>query len=92
MFYAARAGLACVDQELAQSKTHATIIRRFSKHIVADGALNPELARIFRRAFEVRQDADYDGPGPTLERAGKVVESMDHFIAAPVDFIGIRSK
>ena len=60
MFYAARAALATVDAKLLKTKSHATIIRRFGKHVVEERGFDRSLGRLFAQAEIVRVGADYD--------------------------------
>ena len=88
MFYAARAALRSIDPELDHAKTHATVLRRFSRHAVLEKGVDADLGRLLRQAYEVRQDADYDGPGISIEQARRIVANADRFIAAMTVFIG----
>jgi uncharacterized protein (UPF0332 family) len=47
MFGAARAALASVRVSLAQSKKHATIFRRFERHLVQERGFSAQLGRSF---------------------------------------------
>ena len=82
MFDAARAALAALDPDLAAAKTHATVIRRFSKHLIKERGLDAKHARALRTAFDVRQVADYDADPPKLETVATALRDMDEFIAA----------
>ena len=88
MFDAARVALATIAPELAEAKTHATILRRFSKHIVLERNLDSELGRMLRRAFEARLLADYQGPSVPKERAALMVDEEERFIAAIAALLG----
>ncbi len=82
MFDAARAALAAIDPELPIAKTHATILRRFSRHVVVERGLDEKHARALRSAFGVRQVADYDVDPPRPEHAARMLDEMSEFIAA----------
>lgn len=56
-FYAARALLA--TKELDSSR-HSGIISLFNQHFVKSGIFNIDVARALSRAFELRQDLDYE--------------------------------
>ena len=56
-FYAARALLA--TKELDSSK-HSGIIALFHEHFVRTNLVNPVQAKALSRAFEQRQDSDYE--------------------------------
>ena len=45
MFDVARAVLMEIDPQLARAKRHATILNRFSQHMVRERGLDPELGR-----------------------------------------------
>ena len=82
MFDAARASPAALDPELAAAKTHATVIRRFSKHLIKERGLDAKHARALRTAFDVRQVADYDADPPKPEMVAAALREMDAFIVA----------
>ena len=64
MFDAARAALANVDPEFAAAKTHTTILRRFSNHVVKECGVDRKYSRMLRKAFEIRQITEYDSDPP----------------------------
>ena len=82
MFDGARAMLAVTDPEFASAKTHATVLRRFSKHIVKEGGFDRKYSRMLRKAFEIRQLSDYDADPPAAGQAAEILQMMDDFIAA----------
>lgn len=92
MFHAARAALRAIDPELERAKTHATVLRRFSRHVVVEHAQAAELGRQLRKAFELRQSADYDGPDVSKAQAQMAVESAEQFLGELIEFIGNLSK
>jgi uncharacterized protein (UPF0332 family) len=59
MFDLARAALLAVDPKLVAAKTHATIISRFSRHMVKDRSFPIELGKALRRAHDLRLVTDY---------------------------------
>jgi uncharacterized protein (UPF0332 family) len=59
MFDLARAELFSIDPALLEAKTHAAIIRRFSKHCVEQRGRPRELGQALRRVFDARQDTEY---------------------------------
>lgn len=82
MFDAARVALALSSPELADAKTHATILRRFSRHLVVTGKLDVTHGRALRRAFELRLLADYDAPSIPLAVARTIVDDADRLLDA----------
>jgi uncharacterized protein (UPF0332 family) len=47
MLNAAKVALAALDPKLAKAKTHASIIRRFGKHMVEERGFDRSLGRLF---------------------------------------------
>jgi uncharacterized protein (UPF0332 family) len=80
MFHAARAALAKVDTALAQTKRHATVIRRFGLHLIKAGGLDAELGRALSLAFDIRTIADYEPVFVDPSEAREVVESAERFL------------
>jgi uncharacterized protein (UPF0332 family) len=71
MFDLAKAVLKEIDPKLVDAKTHATILRRFSEHVVKPGIVDVEAGRILTRALQARLVADYEEaslPRPDAER------------------------
>ena len=87
MFYAARVALAAVDRDLATAKSHATIVRRFGKHIVKERGLDVRMGRLLARIGETRRAADYEEEAVAAGEATSVIEDMDKFFAAVEGFI-----
>ena len=56
-------------------------------HVVLKRGADKALGRLLRQGFDVRQDADYDGPSISIERARRAVENADQFIAAIEQFL-----
>jgi uncharacterized protein (UPF0332 family) len=71
MFDLARAALRDIDPNLAAAKTHATIISRFSKHMVQDRGFPQELGRALRRAFDARLSRTIPTQRPQSKRPGR---------------------
>ena len=92
MFHAARAALRAIDPELNRAKTHATVLRRFSRHVIVEQRQAAELGRQLRTAFELRQFADYDGPDVSMAQARIAVENAETFLDELIVFIGTRSE
>jgi uncharacterized protein (UPF0332 family) len=87
MFYAARAALDAVDAKLLKTKSHATIIRRFGKHIVEERGFERSLGRLFAQTEDARIGADY-GDDPVSEAAArKALEGAERFVSAVELFI-----
>lgn len=83
MFDVARAVLSKIDPELTDAKTHATIPRRFSEHVVRTLGLDRELAHSLRRAFETRLQVEYDVQvSISVDGATRLVDDMEKFVAA----------
>jgi uncharacterized protein (UPF0332 family) len=81
MFDAARTALGAVDPALAEAKTHASILRRFSKHIVKEKGTNPLLGRFLNKAADARFTADYEEEPIDAAAAGEILANMDAFLA-----------
>lgn len=82
MFDMARAVLAHIDPELARTKRHATVLSRFSQHIVRERGLDPEIGRILHEAFEARILVDYGEAPINAADDAEIVAAMDKFLAA----------
>jgi uncharacterized protein (UPF0332 family) len=82
MFNAARTALARLDPSLARTKRHATIIGRFSRYIVRQRGIDPDMGREFNVAFELRMIADYESEGLEMEDARGLVKSAASFLSA----------
>jgi len=87
MFTAARVALAAIDPDLAATKSHATVIRRFGKHLVKERGLDVAFGRLFARTDNVRRIADYEAEEITQAEAKGVLDEMDRFLAAVEDFL-----
>jgi uncharacterized protein len=49
MFNAAKVVLSAIDPKLAQVKSHASVIRRFGKHVVEARGFDRSLGRVFSK-------------------------------------------
>jgi len=87
MFYAAQAALAAVDGKLLKTKSHATIIRRFGKHIVEERGFDRSMGRLFAQAEVVRIGADYDDVPLAEAAARNALECAERFVSAVELFI-----
>jgi uncharacterized protein (UPF0332 family) len=88
MFDLARAALWSIDPKLIVTKTHATIISRFSRHMVKDRGFSRELGKALRRAHDLRLVTDYSQSMATKDDARGVVEAAERFLAAVTKAIG----
>jgi uncharacterized protein len=87
-FNAARAALAGVRASLADSKGHATIFRRFDKHLVTDLGLAPSFGRpLLGKLGRARWVADYSNAGLDEATARATLKEMRQFIAAVEPFL-----
>lgn len=82
MFDLARAELLNIDPKLVETKTHTTIIRRFSKHLVQERSVPRELGQALRGVFDARLATEYSQTTATAEEARAVVEAMEQFLDA----------
>jgi uncharacterized protein (UPF0332 family) len=82
MFHAARFALGRLDPHLMRSKRHATIIARFSKHIVLDRGADSALGQSFNAAFVLRMKADYDVKGIDLASAQALLSKCESSLSA----------
>jgi uncharacterized protein (UPF0332 family) len=83
MFGAARAALSTVRGALAHSKKHATIVRRFDRHLVAERGFDRTLGRAFlNRQRHARWIADYGATSACAAQARAVVADMERLLAA----------
>jgi len=92
MFDAARAALAAVDPELLKTKTHASIIRRFGKHLVEDRGFDRSLGRIFSQAEDARLAADYEQERVDEPAAHLIVGEMERFLSAVEQFLTLAKS
>jgi uncharacterized protein (UPF0332 family) len=87
MFCAARVALAAVDRDLATARSHATIVRRFGKHLVKERGLDVAFGRLLAKIGDTRRAADYEEEEVAANQATEVLDGMDGFLAAVEDFI-----
>jgi uncharacterized protein (UPF0332 family) len=92
MFYAARAALNEIDPRLLRTKQHATLIRRFGKHVVEARGFDRALGRAFAQTEDVRVAADYDEEPADEAIARKAVEGAEKFVAACQQFVAQRKR
>ena len=61
---------------------HGTLIGAFGQHFVKTGMVSKRLNQILRRAFDARQEADYDLVATvTLDQAGEIHAAAEEFVA-----------
>jgi uncharacterized protein (UPF0332 family) len=82
MFDAARAALSTVDPKLLKTKRHATVIRRFGRHIVEERGFDRSLGRLFSQTEDIRVTADYEDEIVDKAEARKALEGAEMFVAA----------
>lgn len=92
MFDAARAALDEIDPRLIETKTHATLIRRFGKHVVEGRGFDRSLGRAFSQTEDVRVTADYDLEPVDGATARKSVELAAKFVTAVEQFLGQKKS
>jgi uncharacterized protein (UPF0332 family) len=66
--------------EPGETKTHATILRRFSEVFVLSGQADPLLGRGLNLVQGLRGKADYSPLEATREEARKAIETMDQLL------------
>ncbi len=85
MFYAANALLA--SRQL-HSARHADVIALLNKEFVKTGLFPPEVARLFNKAFDLRQDSDYgDHQPPEPDRLHELLDGARAFLTASKLFL-----
>jgi len=87
MFDAARAALSAIDPKLLNTKTHATLIRRFGKHLVEERGFDRTLGRLFSQTEGVRIGVDYEDDPIDENTVGKIIEGAELFVAAVEEFL-----
>ena len=78
-FYAAEACLRALGQ--SRSK-HSAVLSAFNELVVRSGEIKPDVGRILRSLFELRNDADYGSPDAPAGRATSAIADADRFVAA----------
>jgi uncharacterized protein (UPF0332 family) len=86
IFDLAKAVLKEIDPKLIDAKNHATILRRFSGHVVKPGIVDVEAGRILTGALQVRLVADYEETSLLRPEAEKILDLMTAF------FSSVRSR
>ena len=87
-FSAARAVLASVRASFADAKGHATIVRRFEKHLVGDRGFDAALGRpLFGRLRHARWVADYSDSLVDEATARAMLGEAQRFMAATEPFL-----
>lgn len=76
-FYAAEACLAAIGE--TRSK-HAGVIAAIVEHVVRPGGFDPEIARLLRRLFDERNEADYAAPEVSVAVADEAVADAARFV------------
>jgi uncharacterized protein (UPF0332 family) len=87
MFDAARGALAAIDPDLLKAKTHASIIRRFGKHLVEARSFDRSLGRIFSQTEDARLAADYEQDRIDELTAKSIVGEAERFVLAVERFL-----
>ena len=91
MFNAPKVVLASIDPKLATAKSHASIIRRFGKHIVETRGFDRSLGRMFSKTEVARHTADYEADSVDGATARQIVDEARRFLAAAEQFLA-RTK
>ena len=87
MFNAAKVALAAIEPKLARAKSHASIIRRFGKHIVEERGFDRSLGRIFSQSEVARLTADYEEETVDETTARPILDEARRFLAAVEQFL-----
>jgi uncharacterized protein (UPF0332 family) len=82
MFNAAKVVLAAIDPKLARAKSHASIIRRFGKHVVEERGFDRSLGRMFSQSEVARLTADYEEESVDEATARRILDEAHRFLAA----------
>ncbi len=84
MFFAARALL---SEKNIFPKTHKGVISQFSLNFVKEGDFDKNIFKIFTRAQEVREEADY-GLFPEINdtEAEKIIDKAENFVKECEEF------
>lgn len=61
-------------------KTHASVLREFSRRFVLSGLASPELGRALTIAKSLRSKADYSVAGATAQDADDAIDAMDRLL------------
>lgn len=87
MFNAAKVALAAIDPKLATAKSHASIIRRFGKHLVEARGFDRSLGRMFSQSEVTRLTADYEAESVDEATARSILDEAHRFVAAVEQFL-----
>jgi len=87
-FYAAEACLRALGQ--GRSK-HSAVLSAFNELVVRPGEIAPDVGRILRSLFELRNDANYGSPDVPAERAASAIADAEQFVAAAETWLATRS-
>jgi uncharacterized protein (UPF0332 family) len=87
MFEAARAALSAIDAKLLKTRAHATLIRRFGKHVVEERGFDRALGRLFSQTEGVRIGVDYENDPVDEATARRLVDGADRFVTAVDEFL-----
>ena len=90
-FHAARAALNAIEPGLGDAKKHTTILRRFSQHLVKQGAIGEQFGRIATREFDVRGAADYEQEDIDPDIAASQVASAEECVTEVLAFLKSRN-
>jgi len=90
IFHAVRALLALEQKDY---KKHSSVIAHFHKEYVKTGLFDKKYGEVINRAFEIRNEADYeDFYVFSKESVKRQLENAIKFIDAVEDYIGQQSK
>ena len=81
MFEVAWEAVSTVDPSFLDIKSHAELVRQFSKVFVLSGAVSPELGRAFSNARGARWAADYSGEATGKDEATEMLQVMDKLLS-----------
>jgi uncharacterized protein (UPF0332 family) len=86
MFNAAKVVLAAIDPKLATAKGHASIIRRFGKHVVEERGFDRSLGRMFSKSI-ARVTADCEDESVDQTTAHCILDEARRYLAAAEQFL-----
>ena len=92
MFNAAKVALAAIDPKLATAKTHASVIRRFGKHVVQEHGFDRSLGRMLSQTEVTRLTADYAADSVDETTARSILDEARRFLAAVERFLAQTQK
>lgn len=88
-FYAAEACLRALGQ--GRSK-HSAVLSAFNELVIRPGQIAPDVGRILRSLFELRNDVDYGAPDASAERAASAIAEAERFVAAVETWLARRDR